>query len=185
VNEKLISALCSKHRSSPESLQVRLILKLDGSEATTNQVTSLSDAIQLSLKHEKDLIGIAVNQEVPVLKVDSLQRLAYEAKKTQNKNRMGSLPEKEFRFNTWIAENDFQRKMDGVLQSLSRGHSCMISIVAGSKSKVPDAARAMATSIIERAWQAGESTNQLKGSSNNRVVQFRLRPTSGARRNKE
>jgi translation initiation factor IF-3 len=147
-------------------------------------MTSLSNAIQLSLRHEKDLIGIAINQDVPVLKVDSLQRLAYEAKRTQNKNRMGSLPEKEFRFNTWIAANDFQRKLDKVLQSLAKGHSCMISIVADAKGNVPDAAREMATTIIERTSKVGENTNQPQVSSNDRVVQFRLRP-SGARRSKK
>jgi translation initiation factor IF-3 len=179
TNERLVAALCI-NRSTPDAVKVRVIAKV-GSEMTS-QVTSLSDAIQLSLQHSKDLIGVALDHDVPVVKVDSIRRLASEAKKSQSKSKLGSLTEKEVRFQTGIAENDFQRKADTVARYLDKGHTCMLSVMAKSRN-APGEARDMATKIIERVSN-GELMNQLQAMGDQRTVQFRLRPT-GARRSKE
>lgn len=179
TNERLVAALCV-NRSTPDSVQVRVIAKV-GREMTS-QVTSLSDAIQLSLQHSKDLIGVALDHDLPVVKVDSIRRLASEEKKSQSKSKLGSLTEKEVRFRTGIAENDFQRKVDTVARYLDKGHTCMLSVMA-KESDAPGAARDMATTIIERVSN-GELMNQLQAIGDQMTVQFRLRPT-GARRIRE
>lgn len=175
VNERLVAALVNQSRTRADALQVRLIMPKDVEQETKSKIVFLSEAIQLSLEHKKDLIGISIEQEVPVVKVECLKKLAYQAKKAKKK--VINLPEKEFRFKSGIADNDLQRKVNSAIQSLDKGHNCVVSIRFRSYED-PANVQLFAAQILERLEKAGELTSKPVMSEGIRVLQYRLRPCS-------
>lgn len=194
ANERLVSAIVKKSgAASADDIPVRLIVDQQKGEeqqqgtSTGVEVVSLTEAIRVSVDLDQDLIGLALQQEIPVLKVDCLKRLAYQqSRKTQSSKKGNILPEKEFRFKTGIDDNDLQRKIDNMASFLDKGHNCMVSIRSTRRQmlKDPDTARNTANQIMELVGDVGELEGKLKVNPNKTFARFLLRPIR-TRKNKD
>lgn len=177
MNEALVAELVRDRGQSADQLQVRMIV--EGREGAPSQTSlvSLADAIQTSIEMDLDLIDISSNQDVPVVKVDSLKRLAYQKIRTSAK-KAADPAEKELRFKPSIAEADMERKIDQMIGYLERGHRCAVQIRANRREmyRDPMAAKTMADRILERVQGTGELVSQPRVFNN--MAQFSLRPIS-------
>jgi len=180
TNERLVASLVREaDAASAEEIQVRMIVQK--TEGTTTEVVSLAKAIQTSVDLDHDLIGIALEQEVPVVKVDCLKRLAYKQSRKSSQNKKGqTLPEKEFRFKTGIEDNDLQRKVDNMIKYLDKGHNCQVSIRSTRRAmtKDEDAARIMANKVLDLVSEVGELESKLKVNPSKTFARFLLKPSS-------
>jgi translation initiation factor IF-3 len=172
TNEKLVQRLVRKFRRPATEVQVRMVI--DPPEES--KVVSLADAIKRSSELYKDLIEISIDQDIPVIRVEDLKKLEYQqSRKAQVK---GPVKDKEFRFKGGIAENDFQRKVDQITQSLEKGLNCLVRIIIRRYmvTNDPDFAQGVATQVLERIGDAGELMNAVKINPTRTTAQFRLQP---------
>lgn len=185
-NERLVAALVrdAGAGASAKDIQVRLIVQ-EG-EGTTTEIATLADAIQTSVELDQDLIGIALEQEVPVIKIDCLKRIAYqESRKSQKSNRKGqALPEKEFRLKTGIDSADLQRKVDGMRGFLEKGHNCYVTIRSTYRAmkKDIDTTPKMAQRVVELVGDVGELDGKVKVNPNKSFASLSIRPLGGSRK---
>lgn len=127
TNEYLIAEIMKKFPTGtdPEDVQVRAVKDIQGK--STSNIVTLKEAIQVAIEEDKDLVEIALEQQVPVVKVISLAALEYQQSKTK-KPAAAALPEKEVQLKAGIAENDLLRKIDQMVSYLQKGHKVKIRI---------------------------------------------------------
>ena len=202
VNEDLVALLVRRFDTSPDKIQVRMIVTQepttsDDDEAdsdkptTTTEIVSLADAIQRSIDEDQDLIGIALTQEIPVVKIDNLKMLAYRHAKAEGKGKSSVeknskvLRDKEFQFGGAIADSDLQRKVDRLVEALREGRNCSVTIKCTFKHlrKDPQAARNGANRVLELL--VGEENDyavlvndSIRVYGNDRLAQFTVRPSA-------
>jgi translation initiation factor IF-3 len=94
-------------------------------------VMTLSEAIQMSIEQQKDLVEVSIDQEVPVVTISNWKGIAYQSAKTKKSNKganAASTQVKEVTMHAGIATNDLQRKVNDVFKFLEKGHMCIVSI---------------------------------------------------------
>ena len=112
--------------TSADDVQVRMVMDQRGK--STSDVVSLKLAIQTAVENDRDLVGIAIDQDVPVVRVVALSSLEYQSRK--QKPAATALPLKEFQIKAAIAENDLRRKVDQMIGYLAKGHKAKVRIRA-------------------------------------------------------
>ena len=128
-DEKLVVQLIQQLQgaTTADDVQVRLVVDIPGEKSSSSsQVVSLFEAIQMSIKEKQDLIGVANNQDIPVVCVVDLDKLRYQQRTRSKKIKQMRL--KEFHFNSGIAENDLDRKIAQIVQALRKGHNCELMV---------------------------------------------------------
>jgi translation initiation factor IF-3 len=124
INERLVATIMKNSReTTPEDVKVRMLL--DTKEGSTNEIVSLKKAIQTAVQADKDLVEVALTQEVPVVKVIHVEKAKQMKEKKQK-----ALPVKEVQMTTDIADNDLQRKTNQMISYLKKGHITRIRIRA-------------------------------------------------------
>lgn len=168
MNEYLIAALMRQTQaSSAHNAQVRLLIDSppavkektgDCKPRTISVVVSLSEAIKKSIELDKDLIEIALDHEIPVVKLANIKVLEYKQSKILQKKKSSILPEKEFRFRAGIAENDMTRKVDKMTEALGKGHKCLVQIRCRRRELLvdPQAARTTIQRVLDAVKDVGE-----------------------------
>jgi len=186
-NESLVAALVREAgAASSDGVKVRMVFNGDDGKAST-EIVSLTRAIQKSVESDQDLIGIAFgkNQEVPVVRLGSVKELAYKharkiaaSKKAGQGGGGGTLPEKEFRFKTGIADNDLERKVANMMTFLEKGHNCLVNVRCTRRemAKDPDAALTMANRVLSLLNDAGEMESKLQINPTKTFARVLLRP---------
>lgn len=125
ANEKLVALIMKKFPdSSPDDVQVRTVMEQQGK--STSDVMSLKMAIQLAVESDRDLVEVALDKDIPVVKAVALTSLEYRSRK--QKSVASALSVKEFQVKAGIAENDLMRKMDQMIGFLRKGHRTRIRI---------------------------------------------------------
>jgi translation initiation factor IF-3 len=130
-NEKLIQAIVRQNRSaSADTIQVRLVIDEVAPQKATVTVVSLSEAIQISLDRNTDLIGMQLNNDPPVLRATQLSKLEYQKaqKASKNSTTKSSSGSKSFRFHANIGTHDLERKVADMVQFLQDGRDCDFSV---------------------------------------------------------
>lgn len=190
ANENLVSFLLARSKppaSSAAAVNVRLVRgKENGSDS---KVVTLAEAIELSLQKEEDLVGVALEQDIPVVKLAIAQKLVYETTRRDHKASRDRKPptQKEVQIKGGIAENDLQRKLEQIAGFLASGHLCLVTVKCRSKDVATnkDAARSLATRIMDSVG-VGDLVNQVKVYGGGNMAQFLLRPNADAiKRTKE
>lgn len=120
TNELLVATVMKKfpNAASSDDVQVRMILEKQGK--SSSDVVPLTVAIQTAVEEDRDLVAVALDQEVPVIKVVALSALEYKARK--KKPASSSLPEKEVQLKTGTEEGDLMRKVEQMVGYLQKGH---------------------------------------------------------------
>jgi translation initiation factor IF-3 len=130
-NEKLIQAIVRQNRSaSADSIQVRLVIDEVAPQKATVTVVSLTEAIQISLDRNTDLIGMQLNNDPPVLRATQLSKLEYQKaqKASKNSTTKSSSGSKSFRFQANIGTHDLERKVADMVHFLEDGRDCDFSV---------------------------------------------------------
>eukprot|EP00533_Pseudo-nitzschia_delicatissima_P001582 CAMPEP_0116101008 /NCGR_PEP_ID=MMETSP0327-20121206/12583_1 /TAXON_ID=44447 /ORGANISM="Pseudo-nitzschia delicatissima, Strain B596" /LENGTH=291 /DNA_ID=CAMNT_0003592945 /DNA_START=29 /DNA_END=901 /DNA_ORIENTATION=+ len=131
-NEELISRLIrNAGESSGDRVTVRLVIDEGPDTPSSVEVITLSDAIELSLDRDLDLIGANIDGDPPVIRATQLSKLEYKHEQAQKKQRQAASNKKErksFRFKAGIESNDLERKLDRLKSFLSKGHECEFTV---------------------------------------------------------
>jgi len=116
-------------------------------------VMSLQEAIQKAVAQKLDLIEIAIQQEIPVVTISSLEAIVYQSEKNTKKKKTTQTASitKEAVFKAGIADADLQRKVDAMVKFLERGHPCQITVKAPRRylRQNPDAAADMVQRLVQ------------------------------------
>lgn len=91
---------------------------------------SRSEALQLAIEQELDLVEISPNTDPPVAKIVDWGKYNYQRTKQQQKNRRNTkvLDMKQMRFGLKIGEHDLGVKMRKVQSFLDAGHKVKITL---------------------------------------------------------
>ena len=182
VNEKLVAFLIRKASGlSADKLRVRVIVESDSDAKPKPQLVSLADAIQMSIDlGNRDVIAISLDQEIPVLRIDHVNSFLYKQNKkagakSSNKKQQ---PEKEFRFNAGIEENDMKRKVETIAETLGKGTTCIVSVRCKGwmLKREPDLVKATAKRVMDSLQGVAEPMNEVRIVGDGTRAQFRLRP---------
>ena len=127
-NEELIAQLIRNASvSSADKVTIRLVIDEGPDTPSSVEVISLSEAIEISLDRELDLIGANIKGDPPVVRATQLSKLEYKHKQAQKKQQQAAANRKElkaFRFKAGIESNDLERKLGRLRGFLSKGHDC-------------------------------------------------------------
>jgi translation initiation factor IF-3 len=155
INDRLVAHLVLKRKhqgGTANTIQVRVVpdplfakLKpatdkgsepVDKANKPKSAVMSLTEAIQLSVKEEKDLVEISLDQTVPVVTISNFSSISYQNNKAKKESKSATAVAsqlKEVTMQAGIADNDLQRKVSDILKFTEKGYACAVSIRAGRK----------------------------------------------------
>ena len=132
ANEDLVAQLIRNAAEvSADNVTVRLVADAGPEAPSTVQVITLSEAIEISLDREADLIGANLTAEPPVIRATQLSKLEYkhqQAKKKQQRSSSNKKECKSFRFKAGIDSHDLERKIDRLKGFLLKGHDCEFTV---------------------------------------------------------
>jgi translation initiation factor IF-3 len=134
TNERLIQAIMRKQRAtSPDDVEVRLVIDEGPEKPATVAVVSLSEAIQISIDRMTDLIETEISKDPPVIRATQLSKLEYKKEQTDKKNKTQAKQTKTFRFRSGIGDNDLDRKLADLIKFLKQGLDCDFSVFSKRK----------------------------------------------------
>lgn len=185
----VVSAAEVSVRVTPDPIELRGEQQHANGQQTTNKkpepvVMSLQEAIQRAVAQDKDLVAIALNQEIPVVTISRLESLQYQAEKV-NKERRNSKSQaassilKEATFKVGIADYDLQRKVDDVCKFLQKGHNCRITIKAPRRyaRQDPTSTRTMSERVVGLLEEnGGEVVGEAVFNAEETQARFTVRP---------
>ena len=182
ANEKLVAQLMrqSPEATSADDVQVRLLVDVPGNTPPSNQVVSLAQAIQTSIEEQTDLIEIAIKQDIPVVRVTSLNALQYKMSRSKSNANKPVAP-KEFRFNTGIAGHDLDRKIANVVKILEKGHNCLLMVRCKrweSSKHGPGFTTSTVQLIMSQLQEACEIVVPPKANPDHNIVRWSIRPSA-------
>jgi translation initiation factor IF-3 len=192
LNEHLVTAIMQNTNNNFASdVQVRVspdpLESLEEGEAKkVSQIMTLDEAIQIAVAEQKDLIAIAIQQDIPVLTISSWESLQYKAEKLSKERRRnasvaqtGASILKEITLKVGIADHDLQRKVDDMIKFLSKGHNCQIDVKAPKRYAIknPAAAREMADRVVDLMEDnGGELVRDVVMNEEQTQAKFLIRP---------
>ena len=187
ANEKLVAQLMrqSQGATSANDVQVRLVVDAPNrSSSSSSQVVSLFHAIQTSIKEQQDLIGVANNQDIPVVRVMDLNRFQYQ-KRNRSKGSKAAVTAKGFRFSTSIAENDLDRKVGQIVKALRKGHNCELMVRCKrweATKHGPDYIQTTVERVHEKVRDVSEQVVEPTPNPDHTIVKWSIRPSAQLKR---
>lgn len=185
ANERLVAMLMrAKGARSAANIPVRVVPNplspsavSTGAPKPVSVVVSLTEAIQLAIDAEMDLIEISLEQEVPVVTVGKVNAIVYHGNKSSKKSVPAASLLKEVTMQAGIAANDLQRKVDTILKFLDKGHPCVVTVRAGRKFtwNNPDAAMHALERILALLQDRVEMVKQPAVNEQKNTGQFQVR----------
>jgi translation initiation factor IF-3 len=99
-------------------------LRVIGSDGKQLGVLSFNEALKKAKEEELDLVEIAPLAKPPVAKIVDLGKFRYEQEKKARKEKKGLAPSniKEMRFSPFIADHDFNNRLERVKEFLADKH---------------------------------------------------------------
>ena len=143
INEALVRILSKNTppNTNVQSIQVRVLIDSKERDAPPMiELTTLKEAISKSVNEGVDLVGINLNQDVPVLKCIDFNKFLYQQSKKNTRKTNGSgangaggggkKATKQFTFKAGIDDNDLTRKATNMISYLLKGHACQVTITS-------------------------------------------------------
>jgi translation initiation factor IF-3 len=119
--------------TSPDDVEVRLVIDEGPEKSATVAVMSLSEAIQISIDRMTDLIETELSKDPPVIRATQLSKLEYKKEQMDKKNKTQAKQTKTFRFRSGIGDNDLDRKLADLIKFLKQGLDCDFSVFSKRK----------------------------------------------------
>jgi len=110
-----------------QQIRADLVRVLDADKKLVG-IMSLKEALEESVKRGLDLIEIAPKANPPVVRMMELGKFKYELEKRLRKEKKGAKggETKEIRFSPFIAEADFQNRIERIREFLQEGNKVRI-----------------------------------------------------------
>jgi len=100
---------------------------------------SLTEAIEKSAVEGVDLVGINLDQDIPVVKCVDYNKFLYQQNKKGGVSpTAGNKSTKMFSFKAGIDDNDLQRKAANMVDYLGKGHACQVTISSNRRNLKAD-----------------------------------------------
>lgn len=90
-------------------------------ENVESKVVSINVARKMAEEMEMDLVQINGNTEIPVLKICNYEKMIYELKKAEKKNKQNTKPLKEIQLSANIAKHDLETKANNARKFIEDG----------------------------------------------------------------
>ena len=204
INEHLIRTLLQKHKNSTaESIQVRLLIHQGRDAKPIIEVMSLTDAIQVSSQKAVDLVGINLNQDVPVIKCQDYNKFLYQLNKKgsgddgggdgsggsgggASAGGGGNKSTKQYSFRAGIDDNDLERKAANMIKYLVKGHACQVTITSNRRNLMGDGNIIVKTlnRLKEIVGEDGNQQGTIKNNEYGNRGTLLLQPNSKKKSNK-
>jgi translation initiation factor IF-3 len=132
VNDRLVQILMTReHVSNSDYIKVMCTWYDEDNQENSSEM-SLTEAIKLSVEFSADLVGIALNDVPPVVRVETLSKLKYrlgKEKKKADQIHAGSLiSTKEVQISAGIAEGDLLRKIETIDKFTGLGNTVNVHV---------------------------------------------------------
>ena len=111
--------LDSKFRINDE-IKLRDSVRIVG-EGIDSRVVPISEAREIANGLNLDLVLINDSQETPVLRICNFEKMIYEMKKNEKKNKHGAKPLKEIQLTVSIAKHDLETKAKSARKFIEDG----------------------------------------------------------------
>jgi translation initiation factor IF-3 len=160
ANERLIKVLMKNTTKAAGDLMVRLVIDEGKDLPSTVEVVSLTEAIEISLDRDTDLIGTSLNTDPPVLRATQLSKLEYKKKQAEAKNNKVTKLKKSFRFRAGIDDHDLERKAGVMISYLQKGLECEYTIFTKARMLRVNANAGM--ELVEKIQELVADCGQLK-----------------------
>ena len=180
INNNNINNNINNNQLPAESIQVRLVVDHGGGQRDPMTIVTLAQAMQISVDLNLDLIGVQLNQDIPVIRAQSIQKLQYKEKTKATANQTKALPLKEIKFKAGIGKNDLERKALQIIAYLEKGHRCQLTLQA-SKFKLENDEHIITTTIqqvMDVVGDKGEMTGTMKMSREGCMMTMTMAPPS-------
>lgn len=90
-------------------------------EGIESKVVSIGDARRIADTMDMDLVLINNSQETPIVRICNYEKMLYELKKSEKKNKHNSKPLKEIQLTVNIAKHDLETKANNARKFLEDG----------------------------------------------------------------
>jgi translation initiation factor IF-3 len=136
------------------------------------QIVKFKDAIVISKSEEKDLIGINLNVQPPILRLDDYHKFLYNLKKANKKNK--EKPLKEIDLNVNIAPNDLQTKVNQAKRFIENGSKVKVVLtIRGRETTHMDLSKKTLFDFISLLSDVAVAENEPKMIGNKFIVIFK------------
>lgn len=190
-NEVLIrTLLANSNGATADSIEVRLLVDQGLETKDEISVMTLTEAISRSVEESKDLIGININLDVPVIKCMEVNRFIYQQKKKSSGNgntKSGNKATKQFSFKAGIDDYDLQRKADNMISYLQKGHASQVTVSSSRRNLNFDDNAILTTlsRILELVGECGKVQGQIKMNEYGNRGNVLIQPDIGSKKNKK
>ena len=97
-------------------------------EGIESKVVKLEEAKKIAYGMELDLIEINANNDPPIMRVASYEKMIYELKKNAKKNKQTAKPLKEIQLSVNISEHDLQTKANNARKFIENGSKVKVTL---------------------------------------------------------
>mmetsp|Transcript_21327 Transcript_21327/g.31358 ORF Transcript_21327/g.31358 Transcript_21327/m.31358 type:complete len:278 (+) Transcript_21327:143-976(+) len=184
-NEVLIRTLFAKNKgATADSIEVRLLVDQGLDTKDEISVMTLTEAISRSVEESKDLIGININHDVPIIKCMEVNRFKYQQKKKSPGKGNTNKATKQFSFKAGIDDNDLQRKAGNMISYLQKGHASQLTVSSSRRNLNFDKNAIMTTlnRIIEFVGENGKLQGEIKMNEYGNRGNVLIQPDTGSKK---
>lgn len=104
-----------------DDIRIRGNVRVVG-EGINSSVVSIDEAREVAKEASLDLVLINDSQSIPIVKVCNFEKMVYEMKKLEKKNKHNSKPLKEVQLTVNIAKHDLETKVNNARKFIENGN---------------------------------------------------------------
>lgn len=104
-----------------DGIRIRGNVRVVG-EGINSSVVSIDEARKIAEEASLDLVLINDSQSIPIVKVCNFEKMVYEMKKLEKKNKHNSKPLKEIQLTVNIAKHDLETKVNNARKFIENGN---------------------------------------------------------------
>lgn len=104
-----------------DGIRIRGNVRVVG-EGINSSVVSIDEAREIAKEASLDLVLINDSQSIPIVKVCNFEKMVYEMKKLEKKNKHNSKPLKEVQLTVNIAKHDLETKVNNARKFIENGN---------------------------------------------------------------
>lgn len=139
-----------------------------------SHVVTFAEAKKIASDMEKDVVGLNLTTNPPILKIVAYDKFMYELKKNAKKNKVANKPLKEIDLSVNIAQNDLETKVKKAKQFIEDGSKVKVVLtMRGRELSRKDFSKKSLEDFIEMMTDVATLDNQVKDEGNKAIVIFK------------
>lgn len=139
-----------------------------------SNVTTFAEAKKIASTMDKDVVGLNLSINPPILKIVAYDKFLYELKKNSKKNKNTNKPLKEIDLSVNIAQNDLETKVKKAKQFISDGSKVKVVLtMRGRELSRKEFSKKSLEDFIDMMSDVATLENQAKDEGNKTTVIFK------------